>query len=102
MKHFPQQAGKRILAASGYYTPQRVLDEFGAAMGKPARAQHVPPAAFKALLPAAMAEEMLENTLLLEDPGYYGGADLAASLALLDGRPTAWKDYVQANRAMWE
>lgn len=44
---------------------------------------------------------MLENMLLLEDPGYYGGESLASSLALLDQKPTAWKEFVAKNRGKW-
>jgi hypothetical protein len=46
---------------------------------------------------------MYENMLLMEDPGYYAGADLKPSLALLDegDKLTTWKDFVKANKDKW-
>lgn len=39
--------------------------------------------------------------LLLEDPGYYGGADLKESVSLLDDKPVSWKDFVEKNKEKW-
>jgi hypothetical protein len=36
--------------------------------------------------------------LLLNDAGYYGGADVSESLRLVDQKPTTWKEYVAANK----
>lgn len=58
----------------------------------------MPQEVFKSFLPPAVAQEMLENMLLLEDPGYYGGADLSESLALLEEKPTTWRDFVAKNK----
>ena len=54
--------------------------------------------AFKSSLPAERAQAMLENHQLLEDPGYFGGADLGGSLAMLEERPRTWTEFVAANR----
>lgn len=101
INHFPGHAGKRILAATTYLTPQRLVDEFSEAIGKPANFIQIPSETFKSFMPAAVAQEMLENILLLEEPGYYAGADLSESLSLLDEKPTTWKEFVTANKAKW-
>lgn len=44
---------------------------------------------------------MLENFLLLEDPGYYNKADLTESLSILDEKPVTWKAFVEKNKAKW-
>jgi hypothetical protein len=45
----------------------------------------------------------MENMLLLQDPGYYAGADLTESLQLLGpDKPTTWKAYVEENKSKWE
>ena len=56
----------------------------------------IPADTFKSFLPSAVAQEMLENIQLLEDPGYYAGESLTPSQALLDegDKPTQWKDFV--------
>jgi hypothetical protein len=55
------------------------------------------PEQYKAFLPAAVAQEFLENHLFIESPGYYDGADLRESLALLDkgDKLTTWKEWVK-------
>ncbi|KAG7284370.1 hypothetical protein NEMBOFW57_010743 [Staphylotrichum longicolle] len=91
--------GKRILAATDYYTPERILAEFEEVTGKKASYVQVTPEQYKSFLPAAMAEEMLENHLFIESPGYFNGASLKESLDLLDEKPTTWKEYVKKSSA---
>lgn len=102
VKNFPKHAGKNLLAASAYLTPNQVVSQFSEASGKPAVFQQVSDDDYKATLPPAAAQEMLENMLLLEEPGYYAGADLADSLKMLEEKPTTWKEFVAANKAKWE
>ncbi|KAF4463980.1 nitrogen metabolic regulation nmr [Fusarium albosuccineum] len=102
IKHFPDVLGKRIYAATDYYTPSRAIAEFSEVIGKPATFNQVPAETFKSFLPAPIADELTENMQLLEDPGYYGGADLKESLSLLDDKPITWKEFVQKYRAKWE
>lgn len=90
-----------MYAATEYYSPQRLVSEFSEVLGKPANFVQVPSETFKSFLPPQVAQEMLENMLLLEDPGYYGGADLTESLSMLDEKPTTWKEFVEANKAKW-
>lgn len=45
-----------------------------------------------------MAQEMLENHLLIQEPGYYGGESLEKSHAILDQKLTTWKEFVIENK----
>ncbi|KAG5918824.1 hypothetical protein E4U53_004049 [Claviceps sorghi] len=104
MKHFPETQGRRILAATGYYTPARIVAELEEVTGKKVSYVETPHDAFKSHFPAPAAQEMLENMLLLQDPGYYAGADLTPSLRLLDehDKPISWKAFAQQNKDKWE
>lgn len=58
----------------------------------------------KSFLPGPLADEMLENHLFIEEPGYYAGRDLKESLNLLADvglKPTTWKDFLLANKAQF-
>ncbi|CAH0004298.1 unnamed protein product [Clonostachys byssicola] len=101
MKNFPRYVGKHILAASEYYTPDRLMSEFSEVIGRDASFVQVSPEAAKDLFPAARAEEMVDNLLLLEDPGYFAGEPLEESLALLDERPSSWKAFAVENVDKW-
>ncbi|PTB65854.1 NmrA-domain-containing protein [Trichoderma citrinoviride] len=101
IKNFPTQAGSRILAATDYYTIHRLISEFSEVMGKPAQAVQIPDDKFKSFLSPVAAQELLENMKLLEDPGYYAGESLGASLALLEEKPTTWKEFVEKHKEKW-
>ncbi|KAH6952941.1 hypothetical protein DER45DRAFT_363944 [Fusarium avenaceum] len=102
IKNFPSTLNRRVYAATDYYSPNRIVSEFSEVMGKPATFSQVPADVFKTFLPAAIAEELTENMILLEDPGYYGDADLKESLDLLDEKPVTWKEFVEKNKSKWE
>ncbi|RSM03447.1 hypothetical protein CEP52_007386 [Fusarium oligoseptatum] len=94
--------GKQILAASGYYTPTQIVSEFEEVVGKPARFVPIDAATYKSFLPDPLADEMLENHLFIEEPGYYNGQDLEESLDLLSSvglQPTTWKEFLEAHKA---
>ncbi|KAI8649649.1 NmrA domain-containing protein [Fusarium keratoplasticum] len=91
--------GKHILAATDYYTPERVLSEFEEVTGKKTKYVQVSAEQYKSFLPAAMAEEMLENHLFVEEPGYYNGASLEESLSVLEDKPTTWKEFITKSGA---
>ncbi|KAK3114998.1 hypothetical protein LTR53_006083 [Teratosphaeriaceae sp. CCFEE 6253] len=102
MREFPACLGKQTYAAVDYLTPRRLLAESSEVVGKPASFVRVAEETFKSFLPPPVAQELLENILLLEDPGYYAG------VALEEGGPmpakeelTTWKEFVQANKAKW-
>ncbi|SCV48783.1 probable NmrA family transcriptional regulator [Fusarium fujikuroi] len=92
--------GKQILAASDYYTPKRILSEFEEVTGHRANFIQVDEETYKSFLPPSMAQEMLENHLFIEDPGYYKGHSLEASKNLLAGvglKSVSWRDFLKKN-----
>ncbi|PHH81961.1 hypothetical protein CDD82_7448 [Ophiocordyceps australis] len=91
--------GKQVLAATDYYTVERMLSEFEQVTGKKATFTQVTAEQYKSFLPEAMAQEVLETHLFTEKPGYFNGMSLKESLALLDERPTTWKDFVKNSTA---
>ncbi|KAG6033259.1 hypothetical protein E4U19_006731 [Claviceps sp. Clav32 group G5] len=102
VRHFPATEGRRILAATEYYTPARIMAELEEVTGKKVSYMETPHDAFKTFLPKAAAEELFENMLLLQDPGYYAGADLQPSLQLLgDDKPITWKAFARQNKDKW-
>jgi len=88
---------KQILAATDYYNVDRITSEFQEVTGKSIQYVQVTPEQYKSFLPAPIAEEMLENHLFIEEPGYYKGASLKESLSALEDAPTTWKEYVAKN-----
>ena len=102
LRKFPDWNGKRVLAASGWYTPNQLINEFSEAIGKPAKYQQIPGEVFKSFMPPPVAQELLENFLLLDDKvGYYNNGNLDEWLSLVDGKPKSWKEYVAENKAKW-
>lgn len=102
IKHADQLTGKQLLAASGYYTAEEVLKTFSEVSGKKATLVQVTPDQYKAALPASIAEELLENHLFIEDPGYFLGEPLDETLKLLDSKPTDWAQFVKKNISAWQ
>jgi hypothetical protein len=54
---------------------------------------------YKSFLPDFMAEEMLENHLFIEDPGYYAGEGLEKSHEILDEKLVGWKEFLENGTA---
>jgi uncharacterized protein YbjT (DUF2867 family) len=79
--------GKRIYGATDYYTIAQIVAQFKELYpeaGKDATSVELPHGAFKGMLSKAGqseegAEELLENMRLMNEFGYYGGADLTES-----------------------
>lgn len=79
--------GKRILGATDYYTVDQIVEQFKELYpeaGKEAKAVELPHGVFKNILIGAgqaeeNAEELLQNMRLMNEWGYYGGADLKES-----------------------
>ncbi|EON69386.1 hypothetical protein W97_08646 [Coniosporium apollinis CBS 100218] len=97
--------GAHVLAASAYYTPPEILETFADVTGHATRFVQVSPEQYKSFLPAQMADEILENHLFIEDPGYFDGADLEASLKLLEDvgrKPTTWREFLERNKGTWQ
>lgn len=58
--------------------------------------------AYKSFIPGHMGLEMLENHLLIEEPGYYNGRSLSESQDILKNagyKSTSWKEFLEQNRA---
>jgi hypothetical protein len=73
------------------------VSEFEEVTGKKLTFNQVTSEQYKGFLPSFMAEEMLENHLLIEEPGYYNGMSLKESLDALETKPTTWKEFVKQN-----
>jgi uncharacterized protein YbjT (DUF2867 family) len=79
--------GQRIYGATDYYTVDQIVKEFKEVYpeaGKNAAAVELPEAVFKGILvqvgqPEEAAEELTQNMRLMNEFGYYGGADLNES-----------------------
>ncbi|OAX82498.1 hypothetical protein ACJ72_03153 [Emergomyces africanus] len=103
MVKYPATLGRDIYEAIDYYTPSRIVSEFTEVTGYPAKVVQITPEQYKSFMPAFAAQEFLENHQLLEGPGYYAGASLGESLAILEQKPTSWKEFVeQAKSRAWK
>jgi hypothetical protein len=91
--------GSHIFGAVDYYTPEQILAVLEEVTGKKTQFVQVSSEAYKSFLPEFMAQEMLENHLFIEEPGYYGGASLDGSQKILKEGLTTWKEYVQKSGA---
>lgn len=102
--------GKRILGATDYYTLDTLVQQFKEAYpeaGVGATTVQLPEQVFKGILLGTgqdekSATELLENMLLMDGFGYFGGADLKESHAVLVDKLTTWKDFMAAAPAFAE
>lgn len=99
LKNRERVLGARILVAEDYYTPTRVLKELEEVTGKKTNFVQVTNEQYKGFLPSFMAEEMLENHLFIENPGYYNGESLDESHKFVDGKLTTWKEFITKSGA---
>lgn len=102
LKHAGELKNNQILAAERYYTPEEIVNTFSRATGKKAAFVQVSNEQYVASLPAAVAQEYLENQLFVEEPGYYLGESLEPSLKLLDSKPHTFEEFVKKNASAWE
>lgn len=73
--------------------------------GKKGRFVSVDAETYKSFLPGPLAEEMLENHLFIDNPGYFAGKSLKESLDLLAEvglNPTTWKDFLEKNKGAFQ
>jgi|TARA_R110002003_G_scaffold351_12_gene18980 hypothetical protein len=87
--------GARILGAEGYYTPTQVLNTLAEVAGKKTAFVQLDENTYKSYLPEFMAQEMLENHLFIESPGYYNGEGLEKSHAILDEKLVPLKEFLE-------
>ncbi|KAJ5622912.1 hypothetical protein N7490_011517 [Penicillium lividum] len=100
----PESGASTIYASSNYYKFDDIPSQFEAATGKKLKVVTVPGEVFKSFLSGLspeMAEEIYENLMLLEDPGYYAGADLTSSLSLLSEKPVELTEFFTRNKDKW-
>ncbi|GAB1208948.1 hypothetical protein APSETT445_007713 [Aspergillus pseudonomiae] len=102
IKHASELNGKQVLEAAGYYTAEEIVKIFTEVTGKKAVFVSVSADQYKAVLPPPVAQEFLENHLLIESPGYFLGQSLDESLKLLDAEPTSFADFVKKNVDAWQ
>ncbi|KAL4920955.1 hypothetical protein BDW62DRAFT_175607 [Aspergillus aurantiobrunneus] len=104
LKNPSKTQGSQILAATDYYTPSRILEEFEEVTGNKTRFVQVDSDIYKGFMQGYVGLEMLENHLLIEEPGYYNGRSLKESQELLADagyKPSTWKDFLQQNKAFF-
>jgi uncharacterized protein YbjT (DUF2867 family) len=102
--HGSATIGKRVLAATGYFTPDEIAQTYGEVTGEETVTNQITFEQFSGDLPPAVAEELTGNFQLVESPGYYVGEpadaldksiELVASAGLR--KPTSWRAYVEKN-----
>jgi len=99
--------GKEIYGATDYYSLNDIVDTFAQVKsvdGHGAVAVQVPEQVYKGILKAAglpdfVQDELLENFLFYAEIGYYGGASLEESQAILDEPLTTLKEYIEKEPA---
>lgn len=99
--------GSRIYGATAYYTPAEIVDQFKELFpntGKKTVFSQLPGDVFKGIMastgaPEPVQEELLQNMRLMPEFGYYGGEKVDSSLAILDDKPTTWKEYAKKHPA---
>jgi len=101
--HRDAALGRNVRGATRYMTPREMLDDFKAVFpeaGRTATYFEVPHDVFRKGIeargmPPEVAQEFLENMMLLVDGGYYGGASLDDSHALLEDKLTTWAEFLK-------
>lgn len=103
----PGMLGRQVYAATDYYTPADIVREFketfpeaGATAGFLSTPHEAFLEAMKGIgLPDFAAEELLENMRLMDEGGYFGGASLEGSKAILEDDLTTWVEYAKKAQA---
>lgn len=101
LKNRSEVLGRQLLAAADYYSPTRILAEFESVTGKETRFVQVDSDTYKSFIPGPMGQEMLENHLFVETPGYFNGKSLKEGHALLEKsgyQVTSWEDFLKQSK----
>ena len=96
--------GKQVHAAADYYTPSRIVAEFEEVTGKKGQYVQLEHDVYKSFIPPPIAQELLENELLCEDPGFFAGGSLTEGHELLSEvglAPTTWKEFLDSNKKLF-
>jgi len=95
---------KTIAAAADYYTPTRIMGEFTQVTGLKGQYVQLDHAVYKGFLPPPIAQEILENELLCEEPGFFAGASLVEGhdlLAEVGLKVTSWKEFLEGKKEIF-
>ncbi|KAK0740162.1 hypothetical protein B0T18DRAFT_439946 [Schizothecium vesticola] len=95
---------KTIAAAADYYTPTRIMDEFTQVTGLKGQYLQLDHEVYKGFLPPPIAQEILENELLCEEPGFFAGASLVEGhdlLAEVGLKVTSWKEFLEGKKEIF-
>ena len=102
--HGSATIGKRILAATGYFTPDEIAGTYSEVTGIKTVTNQITWKQFRDALPPPVADEIMANFQLVESPGYYVGEptdalDKSIELVTSAGlrKPTSWKTYAEKN-----
>lgn len=101
--HRDSLLGERVYGATTYMTAREVVDGFKSAFpeeGSTAGFFEMPHDNYLYALqgmgiPDFAAQELLENMLLFAEFGYFGGAELDKSHAILEDKLTTWEDHAK-------
>jgi hypothetical protein len=100
----PDTLNKRVLGAGSVITLEQLVEDFKAATGKDAQLVTIPYDKFKSFLPPPVADELVANMQLIDDPGYYigepaDGVEQSIDLVVKAGlrKPNTWKEFVAKN-----
>ncbi|KAL2070147.1 hypothetical protein VTL71DRAFT_13173 [Oculimacula yallundae] len=105
LNHRDETLGKRVLAATKYYTLDEMITTFKEVFpeaGETAGFYKTPHEEYLAWftdagLPDYVALELLEMIMLLDEGGYFGGDSLEWSHSLLDEPLTTWEEYIKSS-----
>ncbi len=95
---------KQIHAAADYYTPTRIMDEFTQVTGHKSQYVQLDHSVYKGFLPPPIAQEILENELLCEEPGFFAGGSLVDGHELLAEAGlvvTTWKEFLEGKKRLF-
>ena len=95
--------GKRIYAASEELTITEMIKTWSEVTGKKAKFQEVDGPTYQGILqsagmPEPVAVEFTEMLLWFRDFGYYGGADIKPSHAIVTDKLVTWREFVEKNK----
>jgi hypothetical protein len=102
--HGSATIGKRILGATGYFTPDEIAQTYSEVTGTKVVTNQITVKQFHDALPPPVAEELTGNFQLVGSPGYYVGEpadalDKSIELVVSAGlrKPTSWRAYAEKN-----
>ena len=93
---------KHLLVAQDYYDVDQIISAFAEAGGKTITFNQVTNEQYQNSLPPIMGLELLENHLLIEEPGYYAGESLKESLDAVPEKLVTLKEFVAKTKAFHE